>query len=196
VLTGLGGILVPGGFGERGVEGKIQAAQFARENKIPYLGLCLGMQIATIEFARNVLKLNKAHSTEFDPATPNPVIAMLDDQKRVTKKGGTMRLGAQPCQLLVKSKAATLYGSFVIQERHRHRYEFNNSYRERFEQAGFVFSGVSPDGKLVEVIELPSHPFFLATQFHPEFQSKPHQPHPLFKGFIAAVHQYMHKKPL
>jgi CTP synthase len=154
------------------------------------------MQIATIEFARNVLKLNKAHSTEFDPATPNPVIAMLDEQKRVTKKGGTMRLGAQPCQLLVKSKAATLYGSFVIQERHRHRYEFNNSYRERFEQAGFVFSGVSPDGKLVEVIELPSHPFFLATQFHPEFQSKPHQPHPLFKGFIAAVHQYMHKKPL
>ena len=127
MLKGLGGILVPGGFGERGIEGKILAAQYARENKIPYLGLCLGMQIATIEFARNVLKLNKAHSTEFDPATPNPVIAMLDEQRKVTKKGGTMRLGAQPCQLALGTKAAELYGSFVINERHRHRYEFNNS---------------------------------------------------------------------
>jgi CTP synthase len=196
LLKGLGGILVPGGFGERGVEGKILAAQYARENKIPYLGLCLGMQIATIEFARNVLKLPRAHSTEFDPATPNPVIAMLDEQKRVTKKGGTMRLGSQPCQLLVKSKAGLLYGAFVIQERHRHRYEFNNSYRERYEQAGFVFSGLSPDGKLVEIIELADHPFFIASQFHPEFLSKPHQPHPLFKGFIAAAHQYIHHKPL
>jgi CTP synthase len=195
-LGGLGGILVPGGFGERGVEGKIQAAQYARENKIPYLGLCLGMQIATIEFARNVLKLPKAHSTEFDPNTPNPVIAMLDDQKRVTKKGGTMRLGAQACQLVMNTKVAQLYGSFVIHERHRHRYEFNNAYREKFEKAGFVFSGLSPDGKLVEVIELPGHPFFIASQFHPEFQSKPHQPHPLFKGFIAAAHQNIHNKPL
>jgi CTP synthase len=195
-LGGLGGILVPGGFGERGVEGKIQAAQYARENKIPYLGLCLGMQIATIEFARNVLKLAKAHSTEFDPNTPNPVIAMLDDQKRVTKKGGTMRLGAQACQLVMNTKVAQLYGSFVIHERHRHRYEFNNAYREKFEKAGFVFSGLSPDGKLVEVIELPGHPFFIASQFHPEFQSKPHQPHPLFKGFIAAAHQNIHNKPL
>jgi CTP synthase len=178
------------------VNGKILAAQYAREKGIPYLGLCLGMQIATIEFARNVLKLAKAHSTEFDVATPHPVIAMLDDQKRVTKKGGTMRLGAQPCQLTVGSKAGQLYGSFVIHERHRHRYEFNNAYREKFEKAGFVFSGLSPDGKLVEVIELKDHPFFIASQFHPEFLSKPHQPHPLFKGFIAAVYQRMHQKPL
>jgi CTP synthase len=196
MLRGLGGIVVPGGFGERGIEGKILAAQYARENKIPYLGLCLGMQIATIEFARNVLKLSKAHSTEFDLNTPNPVIAMLDEQKRVTKKGGTMRLGAQACQLTMNSKAAELYGSFVIHERHRHRYEFNNAYREKFEQAGFIFSGNSPDGKLVEVIELKDHPFFVASQFHPEFLSKPHQPHPLFKGFIAAAHQNIFHKPL
>jgi len=195
-LSALGGIIVPGGFGERGVEGKIKAAQHARENKIPYLGLCLGMQIATIEFARNVLKLSKAHSTEFDINTPNPVIAMLDEQKRVTKKGGTMRLGSQSCQLALGTKAAALYGAFVINERHRHRYEFNNAYREKFEKAGFVFSGNSPDGKLVEVIELKDHPFFLASQFHPEFLSKPHQPHPLFKGFIAAAHQSIHNKPI
>jgi len=195
-LKGLGGILVPGGFGERGIEGKIKAVQYARENKIPYLGLCLGMQIATIEFARNVLKLAKAHSTEFEANTPHPVIAMLDEQLKVTKKGGTMRLGAQPCQLKLNSKAANLYGSFVVNERHRHRYEFNNAYREKFEKAGFVFSGLSPDGKLVEIIELPNHPFFIASQFHPEFLSKPHQPHPLFKGFIAAAHQHVHQKPL
>ncbi len=196
MLKGLGGILVPGGFGERGIEGKILAAQYARENQIPYLGLCLGMQIATIEFARNVLKLNKAHSTEFDPATSNPVIAMLDEQRKVTKKGGTMRLGSQPCQLALGTKAAELYGSFVINERHRHRYEFNNSYRDKFEKADFVFSGLSPDGKLVEIIEITGHPFFIASQFHPEFQSKPHQPHPLFKGFIAAAHAKIHQKPL
>ena len=196
ILKGLGGILVPGGFGERGIEGKILAAQYARENNIPYLGLCLGMQIATIEFARNVLKLAKAHSTEFDPNTPHPVIAMLDEQKRVTKKGGTMRLGAQPCQLALGTKAAELYGSFVVNERHRHRYEFNNAYRDKFEKAGFVFSGLSPDGKLVEIIELTNHPFFIASQFHPEFLSKPHQPHPLFKGFIAAAHASIHQKPL
>jgi CTP synthase len=195
-LNGLGGVLVPGGFGERGIEGKIQAARFARENNIPYLGLCLGMQIATIEFARNVLKLPKAHSTEFDASTPHPVIAMLDEQTRVTKKGGTMRLGAQPCQLVVGTKAARLYGAFVVNERHRHRYEFNNAYRERFEKADFVLSGFTPDGKLVEIIELAKHPFFIASQFHPEFHSKPHQPHPFFKGFIAAAHQRMHQKPL
>jgi CTP synthase len=195
-LQGLGGILVPGGFGERGIEGKIQAAQFARENEIPYLGLCLGMQIATIEFARNVLKLAKAHSTEFEPNTPHPVIAMLDDQTRVTKKGGTMRLGAQPCQLVVGTRTARLYGAFVVNERHRHRYEFNNAYRDRFEQAEFGFSGFTPDGKLVEIIELPKHPFYIASQFHPEFHSKPHQPHPLFKGFIAAAHQRIHRKAL
>ena len=194
MLRGLGGILVPGGFGERGIEGKIVAAQYAREHKLPYLGLCLGMQIATIEFARNVLKLEKAHSTEFDLDTPHPVIAMLDAQKKVTKKGGTMRLGAQPCQLAVGSKAAQLYGAFVVNERHRHRFEFNNAYRDKFEKAGFVFSGLSPDGKLVEVIELADHPFFVASQFHPEFLSKPHQPHPLFKGFIAAAHARLHQK--
>jgi CTP synthase len=194
MLKGVGGILVPGGFGERGIEGKIRAAKYARENNVPYLGLCLGMQVATIEFARNVLKLEKAHSTEFDPATPHPVIALLDEQTQVTKKGGTMRLGAQPCQLVVGTKAAQLYGAFVINERHRHRYEFNNSYRDRFEKNDFVFSGNSPDGKLVEVIELARHPFFIASQFHPEFHSKPHQPHPLFRGFIAAAHERMHQK--
>jgi CTP synthase len=196
ILKGIGGILVPGGFGERGIEGKIQAAQYAREHKVPYLGLCLGMQIATIEFARNVLKLQGAHSTEFDENTPHPVIALLDEQKQVTTKGGTMRLGRQPCQLVLGTQANRLYGAFVINERHRHRYEFNNEYRQAFENAGFIFSGTSPDAKLIEVIELPSHPFFLACQFHPEFQSKPDQPHPLFKGFIAAAHERLHSKPM
>jgi CTP synthase len=186
-LKGLGGVLVPGGFGQRGIEGKILAATYARESGLPYLGLCLGMQVATIEFARNVLKLAKAHSTEFDPNTPHPVIALLNEQTKVTRKGGTMRLGAQPCQLVVGTRAARLYGAFVVNERHRHRYEFNNAYRSQFEKAGFVFSGFTPDGKLAEVIELPKHPFFIASQFHPEFHSKPHQPHPLFRGFIAAA---------
>jgi CTP synthase len=181
---------VPGGFGERGIEGKIMSAQYARTNHVPYLGLCLGMQVASIEFARNVLKLTKAHSTEFEAATPQPVIALLDEQKRITKKGGTMRLGAQPCQLQVGSRAAKLYGAFVILERHRHRYEFNNAYRDRFTEAGVVFCGTSPDGKLVELIELNDHPFFMACQFHPEFQSRPDSPHPLFKGFIAACHAH------
>jgi CTP synthase len=196
VLKGLGGVLVPGGFGERGVEGKIQAARYCREANLPYLGLCLGMQIACIEFARHVLKLDDAHSTEFDLNTPHPVIALLDAQRKISKKGGTMRLGAQPCQLLMGSKAARLYGAFVVNERHRHRYEFNNVYREQFEKAGFVFSGTSPDGKLVEVIEIKDHPFFMASQFHPEFQSKPNRPHPLFKGFIAASHSYIHHRPI
>jgi CTP synthase len=194
LLKGLGGILVPGGFGERGIEGKIMAAKYARENNVPYLGLCLGMQIATIEFARNVLKLEKAHSTEFDPATPHPVIALLGEQKKVTKKGGSMRLGAQPCQLVMGTRAAQLYGAFVVHERHRHRYEFNNAYRDRFAKADFVFSGNSPDGKLVEIIELAQHPFFIGSQFHPEFHSKPHQPHPLFRGFIAAALARQHLK--
>lgn len=196
VLKGLGGLLVPGGFGERGIEGKIEAARYAREQKLPYLGLCLGMQIATIEFARNVLKLEKAHSTEFDLETPHPVIALLDEQRKVTQKGGTMRLGAQPCQLVMGSRAAHLYGAFVVNERHRHRYEFNNAYRAQFEEAGFSFSGTSADGNLVEIIEIKDHPFFLACQFHPEFQSKPNRPHPLFKGFIAACHNYIHHRPL
>jgi CTP synthase len=196
LLKGLGGILVPGGFGERGIEGKIMAAQYARENKLPYLGLCLGMQIATIEFARHVLKLEKAHSTEFDPDTPHPVIALLDEQKQITRKGGTMRLGAQPCQLVVGTRAAQLYGAFVVNERHRHRYEFNNAYRQQFVEAGFIISGTTADGKLVEVIELKDHPFFIASQFHPEFQSKPDAPHPLFRGFIAAAHRHIHQRPL
>jgi len=194
-LKGLAGILVPGGFGSRGIEGKIQAARYARENQVPYLGLCLGMQIATIEFARNVLKLARAHSVEFEPNTPHPVIAMLDAQKRVTRKGGTMRLGAQACQLVVGTRAGQLYEAFVVKERHRHRYEFNNAYRERFEKAGFGFSGHAPDGKLVEIIELPNHPFYIGSQFHPEFRSKPHQPHPLFKGFIAAALHHSRQSP-
>jgi CTP synthase len=196
LLKGLGGILVPGGFGERGIEGKIMAAKYARENNVPYLGLCLGMQIATIEFARNVLKLEKAHSTEFDPHTPHPVIALLDEQRKVTKKGGSMRLGAQPCQLVMGTRAALLYGAFVVSERHRHRYEFNNAYRDRFAKADVVFSGNSADGKLVEIMELPKHPFYIGSQFHPEFHSKPHQPHPLFRGFIAAAHARQHQKGL
>jgi CTP synthase len=195
-LKGLGGVLVPGGFGDRGIEGKILAAKYARENNVPFLGLCLGMQIATIEFARNVLKLEKAHSVEFDPNSPHPVIAMMDSQLKVTKKGGTMRLGAMPCQIAMDTLAAKLYGAFVIKERHRHRYEFNNNYRDKFTKAGFVFSGTSPDGKLVEIIEIPNHPFYIACQFHPEFLSKPDQPHPLFKGFIAAAHQRAHQKTL
>jgi CTP synthase len=196
MLKGLGGVLVPGGFGERGIEGKVQAARYCREHKLPYLGLCLGMQIACIEFARHVLKLDKAHSTEFDATTPHPVICLLDEQRKVAKKGGTMRLGAQPCQLVLGTKAQQLYGAFVVNERHRHRYEFNNAYREKFESQGLVFSGTSPDGKLVEVIELREHPFYIASQFHPEFLSKPNKPHPLFKGFIAACHAYIHHRPL
>jgi CTP synthase len=196
VLKALAGILIPGGFGERGAEGKIMAARYARENKIPYLGLCLGMQIATIEFARHVLNLENAHSTEFDLDTPHPVIAMLDAQKNVTRKGGTMRLGSQACQLTVGTRAAHLYGAFVVNERHRHRYEFNNLYRDQFEREGFIFSGTSPDGGLVELIELKDHPFYMASQFHPEFMSKPNAPHPLFKGFIAACHSHLHHRPL
>jgi CTP synthase len=187
---------VPGGFGERGIEGKVKAAKYARENKVPYLGLCLGMQIATIEFARDVLGLADAHSTEFNRQTPHPVISLLEEQQKVTKMGGTMRLGAQPCQLKMGSKAQKLYGAFVIHERHRHRYEFNDAYRQQFEDAGFIIAGTSPDGDLVEIIELRDHPYFVASQFHPEFQSKPNQPHPLFKGFIAAAHERMHHKPL
>jgi CTP synthase len=195
-LRGLNGVLVPGGFGDRGIEGKILAAQYAREKNVPYLGLCLGMQIATIEYGRNVLKLDRAHSVEFEPDSPHPVIAMMDHQLKVTKKGGTMRLGATPCQLAPDSLASRLYGAFVIKERHRHRYEFNNNYREKYEQAGFKFSGTSPEGKLVEIIEVPAHPFYIACQFHPEFLSKPHQPHPLFRGFIAAAQVRARQSPV
>jgi len=185
-LSGVSGILVPGGFGDRGTEGKIAAARYARENKIPFLGICLGMQIATIEFARNVCGLEGANSTEFEPATPHPVIALLDDQKGVTGKGGSMRLGSWPALLKSDSLAHRLYGQAEIAERHRHRYEFNNAYRERMEEKGLVISGTSPDGSLVEIIEYLDHPWFIAVQFHPEFLSKPEAPHPLFDEFIRA----------
>ncbi len=189
LLKGLGGILVPGGFGDRGVEVKIAAARYAREHRVPYLGLCLGMQVASIEFARHVLGLAGAHSTEFDRATPHPVIALMEEQKGISGLGGSMRLGAQEVELRVGSRAARLYGAFSVRERHRHRYEFNNAYRAAFEQAGMVFSGTSHHGELVELIELAEHPFFMACQFHPEFLSKPDAAHPLFRGFIAAVLQ-------
>ncbi len=185
-LSDVAGVLVPGGFGDRGVEGKIRAARFARENEVPYLGLCLGMQVATIEFARNVCGLKDADSTEFDENTPHPVITLLEDQKDVTNKGASMRLGTWPARLVEGSLAHKVYGKVDISERHRHRYEFNPAYREQMTAKGFIVSGASPDNTLVELIELRDHPWFLACQFHPEFQSKPNHPHPLFKGFIAA----------
>jgi CTP synthase len=187
LLKSVDGILVPGGFGMRGVEGKVQAVRFARECEIPYFGICLGMQTAVIEFARNVLGLERADSTEFSTSTPHPVICMLEGQKTIEKKGGTMRLGAYPCVLKPDSRSAECYGTERISERHRHRYEFNPEYRSQFEQAGMSLVGTSPDGKLVEVIEIPSHPWFVAVQYHPEFKSKPLVPHPLFQGFIAAA---------
>ncbi len=185
-LSDVAGILVPGGFGDRGIEGKIRAAQYARENGVPYLGLCLGMQIATIEFARNVCGLKDANSTEFDEKTPHPVISLLDEQKEVTQLGGSMRLGAWPAKVVEGTRAEKLYGATEISERHRHRYEFNPAYREQMIAKGLVVAATSPDGSLVEMIELKDHPWFLACQFHPEFQSRPNQPHPLFRGFIAA----------
>jgi CTP synthase len=185
-LGHVSGILVPGGFGERGVEGKIAAAQYARENQIPYLGLCLGMQIATIEFARHVCGLPEANSTEFKKQSPDPVIDLMPEQKKVKGKGASMRLGTWDCHLREGTKARAIYGKKEIRERHRHRYEFNNAYRERMEAKGFVIAGTSPNGELVEIIELRDHPWYLACQYHPEFQSKPNKPHPLFKGFINA----------
>ncbi len=187
MIEGVDGILVPGGFGERGIEGKVLAIQYARENRIPFLGICLGMQTAAIEFARNVCGLNVANSAEFDKDTPHPVIALLDEQANVVEMGGTMRLGAQECRLAAGSKAREAYGNDAIFERHRHRYEFNNEYRSRFEAEGMAFSGLSPGGKLVEVIELPEHPWFVAVQFHPEFKSRPTEADPLFREFIAAA---------
>lgn len=186
-LASMDGILIPGGFGERGIEGKIAAAKYARESSIPYLGLCLGMQIATIEFARHVCGLARANSVEFDPSTPHPVICLLEEQKDVTDKGASMRLGTWETHLTAGSRARDLYGRESVNERHRHRYEFNEQYKAQFEQAGLRISGTSPDGALAEIVEIPTHPFFLAVQFHPEFQSKPQQPHPLFKGFVAAA---------
>lgn len=184
------GILVPGGFGVRGVEGKIEAIRYARENKIPFFGICLGMQCAAIEFARNVCSLQGANSTEFDVNTPHPVISLLEEQRMVSGKGGTMRLGAQPCTLRADTKAFRAYGYRDISERHRHRYEFNNHYTEIFESHGMVFSGYTSDEQLVEIMELRDHPWFVCVQFHPEFKSKPTSPHPLFREFIgASLHQ-------
>jgi CTP synthase len=187
LLKGVDGILVPGGFGYRGVEGKVQAVQFARECEIPYFGICLGMQAAVVEFARNVLGHRQANSSEFAADTPDPVICLLEDQKDVTEKGGTMRLGAQPCLLSEQSRSYACYGRAEISERHRHRYEFNPAYLKEFEEHGMQAVGKSPDGRLVEVVEIPDHPWFVAVQYHPEFKSQPHAAHPLFTGFVEAA---------
>ncbi|MDN5293775.1 MAG: synthase [Eubacteriales bacterium] len=187
VLREAHGILVPGGFGDRGIEGKIKAIRYARENGVPFLGICLGMQCAVIEFARHVVGLEGANSSEFQPSTPYPVIDLLPEQKDIEDKGGTMRLGLYPCKLREGSKAFAIYQDEIIYERHRHRYEFNNEFRDIMESKGMVLSGLSPDGRLVEIIELPNHPWFVATQFHPEFKSRPNRPHPLFRDFVGAA---------
>jgi CTP synthase len=186
-LEEVDGIVVPGGFGSRGIEGKIQAAHFARTRQVPYLGLCLGMQLMVIEFARDMLDNEQVNSTEFDRSTPHPVIDLMPDQQGITDMGGTMRLGLYPCQLVPGTIAAEAYSEPVVEERHRHRFEFNNAYRQRFEERGMRFSGLSPDGRLVEIAELTGHPFMLGTQFHPEFLSRPNRPHPLFVRFLQAV---------
>ncbi len=186
-LDGVDAILVPGGFGVRGTEGKILAVRHARERKVPFFGICLGLQMAVIEFARDVLALERANSLEFDERTPNPVVTLLESQRGVAEKGGTMRLGSYACRLKEGTKARELYGTDLIHERHRHRYEFNNAYKAQFEGAGMVFSGINPDLGLVEMIELNNHPHFVGCQFHPEFRSKPFRPHPLFAGFVRAA---------
>lgn len=194
-LANLDGILVAPGFGNRGIEGKVEAIRFVRENKIPFLGICLGMQCAVIEFARNVLHLKGAHSTEMDPETPYPVISMMEEQKKIVNLGGTMRLGAYPCDLKKGSKAYSIYGRSKISERHRHRYEFNNAFMEQFNDAGMTTSGINPETGLVEIIEMKNHPWFIAGQFHPELKSTVANPHPLFVRFVEAVaeHKYNHK---
>ena len=184
LLDTVSGIVVPGGFGYRGIEGKVIAARYARENKVPYLGLCLGMQVMCIEFGRHLYQSDEPNSTEFDPTTPYPIIDLMADQKDITNMGGTMRLGLYPCVLVPDTKAHKAYGVDEVQERHRHRWEFNNAYRQPFEEAGMVFSGLSPDGRLVEISELKDHPFMLGSQFHPEFKSRPDNPHPLFLAFV------------
>ena len=186
-LDGYDGVLVPGGFGDRGIEGKIRAVRFARERKIPFFGICLGLQCAVSEFARNVIGLDEANSTEFNEETPHPVICLLDAQRNIVDKGGTMRLGAQPTDLQPSTTAAKCYGSDSITERHRHRYEFNNTYRVQFESHGMIVAGTSDEGRLVEIVEIPNHPWFVAVQFHPEFKSKPTAVHPLFGGFVEAA---------
>jgi CTP synthase len=181
------GIIVPGGFGERGWEGKVRAAEWARRQKVPYLGLCLGMQVMVTEFARNVAGLDGANSTEMDPETAHPVISLLEEQLGIVNKGGTMRLGAYPCRVSPASLAAEAYGTEMVSERHRHRLEFNNAYRDLLESHGLRVSGASPDGSLVEISEVADHPFMLGTQFHPELQSRPNRPHPLFRQFVSAA---------
>jgi len=195
LLKSLDGILVPGGFGDRGTEGKIAAAKYARENKVPYYGLCLGLQIAVIEFARNVLKLPGANSTEFDPAAPNPVIAIMEEQKKIVDKGATMRLGSYECALTPGTLAHKAYAADSVRERHRHRYEVNNAYVAQLQRAGMVVSGVNPRRNLVEIVELKHHPWFLGTQAHPEFQSKPNRAHPLFAAFIGAAIKHHKSNP-
>ena len=192
-LSKLDGILVAPGFGERGVEGKLAAVRYARTHSLPFLGICLGMQIAVIEFARDVLKLEDANSTEMDPNTPHPVISMMEDQKNITEMGGTMRLGSWKCDLKKDSLASKIYKSKVIEERHRHRFEFNSIYREQFEAAGMVATGINPDTGLVEIIEIPSHPWFMGVQYHPEYKSTVANPHPLFVAFVKAVHDHAAK---
>ena len=187
LLKDVSGILVPGGFGGRGIEGKIKAIEFARKNNIPFLGLCLGMQCAVLEFARSVCGLKDANSTEFNPKTKNPVISLLMEQKNVKDLGGTMRLGAYPCKVKKNTLAFKVYKKDKISERHRHRYEFNNKYRKLMQKKGMVFSGIYEKKNLVEIIELSSHPYFIAVQFHPEFKSKPDNAHPLFRDFIRAA---------
>ncbi|MBX6396030.1 MAG: CTP synthase, partial [Alicyclobacillaceae bacterium] len=194
LLDGVDGILVPGGFGDRGIEGKIAAIQYARERRIPYLGICLGMQLAVVEYARHVLGWTDAHTTEIDEHTNHPVIDLLPEQKEITDKGGTMRLGAYPCHLVEGTRAYQAYQTRVVFERHRHRYEFNNAFRDALCQAGMVVAGTSPDGRLVEVIELKDHPWFVATQFHPEFTSRPNRPQPLFRDFIRAAMEYQQSR--
>ena len=185
-LAGVNGILVPGGFGERGIEGMVLAAQYARENKIPYFGICLGMQIAVIAAARSLCGMADANSREFTPDNPHCVIDLMPDQQGNLPKGGTMRLGAYPCTLQPGTRLAAIYGAEQVQERHRHRYEVNNEFRPQLQQAGVVWSGTSPDGRLVEAMELPHHPFYVAVQYHPEFKSRPNKAHPIFRAFIEA----------
>ncbi len=194
ILGDVDGILVPGGFGSRGIEGKINACQYARTHGIPYLGICLGMQIAIIEFARHVLGMNGANAAEINPETPFPVIDILPEQKEVTDMGGTMRLGQYPCTLNPESKSYELYGASMIYERHRHRYEVNNDYRNDLLSGGMIFAGTSPDNHIVEMVEIPNHPWFVACQFHPEFKSRPNKPHPLFRGFVTAASKHKNSK--
>lgn len=193
-LSGLHGVLVAPGFGERGIEGKVDAVRYARENNIPFLGICLGMQMAVIEYSRNVLGLKEANSTEMNPNTPDPVINLMEDQKSVTNKGGTMRLGAWKCKLEANSIVSSVYKEEIIDERHRHRYEYNNIYKDKLDAAGMVATGFNPETGLVEIVEIPSHPWFVGVQYHPEYKSTVANPHPLFVAFVKAAHDFSEKK--